>query len=91
MVIIIAENPEAIDDLRAEVKASGENLQQTMIRIMPELIKLSPQGTVHAKTIYSAVNILRRTPPGPVFALLSKESYFVSMGGGYWTFDAALV
>jgi hypothetical protein len=85
------DDPEAIDALRADVEASGENLLQTMIRIMPELIKLSPQGTVHAKTIYSAVNVLRRTPPGPVFALLSKESYFVSMGGGYWTFDAALV
>jgi hypothetical protein len=62
-----------------------------MVRIMPELVKLSPQGTVHAKTIYSAVNILKRMPPGPIFALLSTESCFVQMGGGYWTFDAALV
>jgi hypothetical protein len=58
---------------------------------MPELIKISPQGTVHAKTIYSAVNVLRRIAPGPIFALLSTESCFVPMGGGYWTFDAALV
>jgi hypothetical protein len=46
---------------------------------------------VHAKTIYSAVNVLRRVAPGPVFALLSTEPCFVAMGGGYWTFDAALV
>jgi hypothetical protein len=58
---------------------------------MPELVKLSPQGTVHAKTIYSAVNVLRRTPPGPVFAQLSTEACFVSMGGGYWTFDETLL
>ena len=84
------DDPDAIDQLWAAVKARGESLFQIMIKIMPELIKLSPQGTVHAKTIYSAVNILRRTPPGPVFALLSTESCFVPMGGGYWTFDEAL-
>jgi len=60
---------------------------QIMVRIMPELTKLSPQGTVHAKTIYSAVNLLKRVPPGPVFALLSSEPCFVLMGGGFWTFD----
>ena len=59
--------------------------------LIPELIKLSPQHTVHAKTIYSAVNVLKRVPPGPVFALLSTEPCFISMGDGYWTFDEALI
>ena len=36
---------------------------QVMLRIVPELLKLSPQATVHAKAIYSAVNVLRRTSP----------------------------
>jgi hypothetical protein len=88
---IAEDNAQAIDALRGEVNARGESLLQIMVRIMPELVKLSPQGTVHAKTIYSAVNILKRMPPGPIFALLSTESCFVQMGGGYWTFDAALV
>jgi hypothetical protein len=60
-----------------------------MIRLVQELVKLSPQGTVHAKTIYNVVNVLRRTAPGPIFAILSVEPCFVPMGGGYWTFDAA--
>ncbi len=81
----------AIDGLWVEVNASGEGLLQIMIGIIPELIKLSSQHTVHAKTIYSAVNVLKRVPPGPVFALLSTEPCFVSMGGGYWTFDEALI
>jgi hypothetical protein len=85
------DNPQAIDRLCTEINARDESLLQIMTRIVPELSKLSPQGTVHAKTIYSAVNILKRTPPGPVFALLSNESRFVSMGGGYWAFDEALV
>jgi hypothetical protein len=81
----------AVDALREAVVASGEGLLDIMMRIMPELIQLSPQGTVHAKAIYSAVNILKRTPPGPVFTFLSTEPCFVRMGGGYWTFDPALV
>jgi len=85
------DNPAAIDDLWKKTKSRGDGLFEIMVRIMPELIKLSPQGTVHAKTIYSAVNVLKRTPPGPVFALLSTEACFVAMGGGYWTFDETLV
>jgi hypothetical protein len=88
---ISEDNPAAIDELWVGVKARGENLLQIMIRVLPELVKLSPQGTVHAKTIYSAVNLLKRTPPGPVFARLSSEACFVPMGGGYWTFDETLV
>lgn len=85
------EDPAAIDRLRARIEAREDSLYQLMVQIMPELIKLSPQGTVHAKAIYSGVNILRRTPPGPIFALLSVKPCFISMGGGYWTFDPALV
>jgi hypothetical protein len=88
---ISEDNPQEIDALWMRTKASGDSLVQTMARLMPELVKLSPQGTVHAKTIYSAVNILRRTAPGPVFACLSTEPCFVSMGGGYWAFDETLV
>ena len=85
------EDPVAVDRFRARMEAREDSLFQLMVQIMPELIKLSPQGTVHAKAIYSGVNILRRTPPGPIFALLTVKPCFVPMGGGYWTFDATLV
>ena len=85
------DRPQAIDKIWDEVHARRESLLQTMVGIMPKLIKISEQRTVHAKTIYSAVNVLRRVPPGPVFALLSTEACFVPMGGGYWTFDEVLV
>jgi len=88
---ISEENPESIDRLWGDLHARGQTLVQVMTSIMPELSKLSPQRTVHAKMIYSAVNVLRRTPPGPIFALLSSEPCFIAMGGGYWTFDEALV
>jgi hypothetical protein len=87
---ISEDNPLPLDQLWEEANARGDSVYQIMLRVLPELIKLSPQGTVHAKTIYSAVNILKRVPPGPVFALLAAEPCFVPMAGGYWTFDEAL-
>jgi hypothetical protein len=90
-LMVFDDNAQAIDRIWEEVHLRGETLLETMVRMMPELIQISPQGTVHAKTIYSAVNVLRRIAPGPIFALLSTEDCFVPMGGGYWTFDAALV
>ncbi|MDD5779416.1 MAG: hypothetical protein PHU95_08205, partial [Candidatus Thermoplasmatota archaeon] len=88
---ISEDNPEAIDRLWAASHARGDTLLQVLMRVVPELVKLSPQATVHAKAIYSAVNILKRTTPGPIFALLSSEPCFVPMGGGYWTYDETLV
>ena len=43
---------------------------------------LSTQGTVHAKSVYSAVNLLRRAAPGPVFAALVSNPRFQATGGG---------
>ena len=88
---ISEDDPEAMDRFWTEAHSRGESLLQIMVRILPELTKLSPQGTVHAKTIYSAVNLLKRVPPGPIFAHLSSEPCFVSMGGGFWTFDESRV
>ncbi len=49
---------------------------------MPELTKLNPNGTVHAKSVYSAVNIVRRCPPGPIFHALISNPNFRDAGNG---------
>jgi hypothetical protein len=54
-----------------------EKLVADMIR---EMSKLTPQGHVHAQELYSAVNIVRRVPPGPLFALLANNPEFVHVG-----------
>lgn len=56
--------------------------------IMPDLGRDGAQNAVHAKTIYSAVNMLRRVPPGVVFADLVRNPAFVSVGDQYWQFEA---
>ena len=56
--------------------------------LFPELSELNPQRTVHAKTLYSAVNMLRRMPPEPVFAELVSNRAFIAVGDHYWQYDS---
>jgi hypothetical protein len=84
------DNREALERYAARSLRQGESLADLLAKIVPSLAGLNPLGTVHAKTIYAAVNVVRRTPPGPVFALLSTEPGFVAKGRGYWAYDAEL-
>jgi hypothetical protein len=79
-------NPEEIDALRQSLYDRGISLQELLYMLAPELTKLSSQGTAHAKTLYSAVNLLRRVPPGPIFSILAADPAFSNVGGGYWKF-----
>lgn len=58
-------------------KRPFEKLVADMIR---EMSKLTTQGHVHAQELYSAVNIVRRVPPAPLFALLSSKPEFIHVG-----------
>jgi hypothetical protein len=77
----------AIDALWRRAGEHKRSLTSLLLEIVPELIGLSAQNSVHAKTIYSALNMLRRTPPGPVFAELVRHPAFQPLGDYYWQFD----
>ncbi len=51
-----------------------------VILIMRELSKSNPQGHVHAQELYAGVNLLRRVPPAPLFALLATDPAFKHVG-----------
>jgi len=69
---------EAVDQLWTQgQKRSFEQLVVIMIR---ELSKLTPQGHVHAQELYSAINIVRRVPPAPLFALLASNPEIAHVG-----------
>ena len=51
-----------------------------VLLIMRELTKSSPQGHVHAQELYAAVNLIRRVPPAPIFALLATNPVFKHVG-----------
>ena len=55
--------------------------------VFPELAKLSPGGRVHAKTLYSAINLVRRIGPRAVMSALVESHAFTSVGGGYFVLN----
>jgi hypothetical protein len=69
---------DAVDQLwLQDRKRPFEKLVADMIR---EMSKLTPQGHVHAQELYSAVNIVRRVSPAPLFALLASKPEFTHVG-----------
>jgi hypothetical protein len=84
LMVLGVDDLEALDTLRSEVKRQKRGLVDTVRDILPELARLNPQGAVHFKTLYSAVNMVRRCPPGPIFAALESQLTFEPVGGHYW-------
>jgi len=55
-------------------------LDQLVIGMIREMSKLTPQGHVHAQELYSAMNIVRRLPPSPLFAILNTKPEIAHVG-----------
>jgi hypothetical protein len=78
-------DPGEIMELAAYVTDQDVLVETLVEQIMPELTKLSPQGTTHIKTLFSAVNVIRRLTPGPIFAALPKIPGATDTGSGFWS------
>lgn len=83
-LIVTEDDMSMLIQLRLLLNQNRVELPQIIEMLVPELIKLNPQGTVHAKTVYSAANMLRRCAPGPVFFALISNRKFRDVGGGYF-------
>lgn len=83
-IIIGDDRTEEILKLRASPGYAETPMKQLVYEVFSDLAGLSQQGSVHAKTIYSAVNVARRTPPGPVFAVLATDPRMQSVGDGMY-------
>lgn len=77
----------AIDALWRRADNQQRTVSSLLAEIFPKLSELTPQSAVHAKTLYSAINMLRRMPPGPLFAELVRHQAFLPVGDHYWQFD----
>jgi len=84
LLILGAEDIDGVDEVWSQMRSRRRKLVEIMIDLIPELGRLNPQNAVHAKTLYSAVNVLRRCPPGPIFAALATRPEFSHVGGPYW-------
>ena len=90
-MIIVDENPEATDRLWKRATSGNKPISELLREVFSELAKLSPQGTVHFNTLYTAINVLRRCPPEPILAELSLDWRYVGVGSGYYAMDERVV
>lgn len=79
----------AIDAVWRRTEAQQRTIASLLAELFPQLVKMNPQNTVHAKTLYSAINMLRRVPPGPLFAELVRHPAFQPVGDHYWRFESS--
>ena len=81
---IMVPNPDAIDQLWQQNNHSREPIEKSVLTIMKELMKLSPQGHVHAQELYAGVNIIRRCPPGIILQVLANQPQVSHLGDLYF-------
>ena len=62
-------------------------LSEIVYHAFEELAKLGSSGTVHAKSVYSAVNLMRRCGSVPVFQELTRRACYDPVGNGEWVFE----
>ncbi len=84
MIIVGVGNLPEVDKLGKDMQNKRITLTSLLRGLITELSRQNPQGTVHSKVLYSALNILRRCPPGPMFAALLSSPDFEYVGGNYW-------
>lgn len=84
LMIIGVDDLQGLDTLIQQTNQQRKTLVSIIKMLLPALGKLTPQGTVHVRTLYSAVNVLRRCPPGPIMATLNANPDFENVGGHYW-------
>ncbi len=84
MIIVGVNNLQEVDKLGNDIQNQQIPLAKLLRNLITELSKQNPQRTVHAKVLYSTLNILRRCPPGPIFATLIANPDFENVGGQYW-------
>jgi hypothetical protein len=67
-----------------QLSRNHQPFEKSLALMVRELSKLTPQGHVHAQELYSAVNIIRRTPPAPLLATLAANESFKHVGDLYF-------
>ena len=84
-VALVVSDLGEIEAFRLALAQREMSVRHLVELVMPELTKLSPQGTAHVKSLYSAVNVIHRLPPGPVFTALAQLAGTTDTGSGYWS------
>lgn len=86
-MVLAIPDPDAIDNAWKIANESDQKFDTLVRNVMRELTKLNPQGHVHAQELYSALNLLKRCPPAPLFSLLATKPWFTHVGDLYFHLD----
>jgi hypothetical protein len=79
-MILTVPDPSSVDEACEQVAKQHLPFEQLVADLMRELVKLNVQGHVHAQELYSALNIIRRCPPGALLAFLTSSSSYKHVG-----------
>ena len=82
-MVIALENLSALESLWLK-SVNERTFEQTVRHIMRELMRLNPQGHVHAQELYAATNLLLRCPPRAILNLLNRSSWVSHQGDLYY-------
>ncbi len=83
-------DPIALDEAWFRGGQKDVPVDRLVAHVFRELAKLNPQSAVHAQSLYSGVNVIRRLPPGPIFTELLIRPYYLHVGDLYWRFDESV-
>ncbi len=62
-------------------------IEKVVFTIMREIGKLNLQNQIHAQELYSAVNIVRRTPPSVILSVLHTQPWATHLGDLYFKLE----
>jgi hypothetical protein len=88
-MVIAVPDVAGVDAAIAQTAAQRPAFDRLVADTMRELIKLNVQGHVHAQELYSALNILQRTPPGPLLAFLAGSPRYKHVGDLHYRMSEA--
>jgi hypothetical protein len=87
LMVVSIVDPIALDEAWLQGKQRQLPIDRLVAQVFRELAKLTPQSAVHAQSLYSGVNVIRRLPPDVVFYELATRPYYVHVGDLYWRFE----
>lgn len=85
-MVIAIPDAGALDQVWERMSKERPPFERIVVNTVKELAKLNPQSHVHASELYAAINVVRRTPPGPLLALLASRPWFAHLGDLHFRF-----
>jgi hypothetical protein len=79
-MVIAVPDVAGVDEASNQVAKQHLPFEKLVADTMGELVKMNVQGHVHAQELYSALNIIRRCPPGPLLTYLVGDQKFKNVG-----------